>query len=527
MLPYLSQAQKVTAQGYAFRGYNANPFGRTDAFCKMENMTGEDAPLIRTREKRRKVRTIGSGMVFGHERLGWIEGTDLYWNGEKVGTVTQGEHQAVAMGARWVFFPDKIMLNTETGEVENLENSVEISGSVTYESCDLMGEPVEAGSAVYVKVSAAGIGQGFHEGDVTAISGDVLPEGSFQMYNVQADSFIVLGTVDQDQQTGTGIRITRSVPDMDYVTECDNRLWGCSSANHEVYACKLGDPTNWRSYQGLANDAYAVTIGSPGDFTGAATHLGYVLFFKEDRILKLYGNRPGNYQLSESRVRGVKAGCARSLTVLEETLYYLSTEGWMAYGGSLPESVHGAFFNAEHMEGVAAAGFGTLYVSVKDRQGNPSVYTLRNGNWHREDGARFVSMCFAQGNLWALDDKGILWRLRGGCTAYDAEDAADEGDLDWMIETADLTLLDLTKKRVQKIRLRYRLENGAVCSIAMRYDGQQDAVIYQRTQGAKDKKSQVVNIIPRRCDHMRLILSGKGMMKLGAVECLMEAGSDL
>ena len=61
---------------------------------------------------------------------------------------------------------------------------------------------------------------------------------------------------------------------MDYLTECDNRVWGCSNKENVIYACKLGDPTNWFSYRGIAEDSYAVTVGSDGSFTGAATCLG-------------------------------------------------------------------------------------------------------------------------------------------------------------------------------------------------------------------------------------------------------------
>ena len=89
----------------------------------------------------------------------------------------------------------------------------------------------------------------------------------------------------------TPVRMERRVPDLDYVTECDNRVWGCSSKENVIYACRLGDPTNWFSYRGIAADSYAVTVGSDGAFTGAATCMGYALFFKENTLHKLYGSK--------------------------------------------------------------------------------------------------------------------------------------------------------------------------------------------------------------------------------------------
>ena len=55
----------------------------------------------------------------------------------------------------------------------------------------------------------------------------------------------------------TPVRMERRVPDLDYITECDNRVWGCSSRENVIYACKLGDFRNWNSFAGLSTDSYA------------------------------------------------------------------------------------------------------------------------------------------------------------------------------------------------------------------------------------------------------------------------------
>ena len=106
------------------------------------------------------------------------------------------------------------------------------------------------------------------------------------------------------------VQLERRVPDLDFVTECDNRVWGCSSRENVIYACKLGDPTNWFSYRGIAADSYAVTVGSDGAFTGAATCMGYALFFKENTLHKLCGTKPSDFQLTSLRCRGVAKNAA-------------------------------------------------------------------------------------------------------------------------------------------------------------------------------------------------------------------------
>ena len=514
MLPYVNAIGGYTQEGYAFQGLNRNPFGRAGAFFAMENLTGEDAPITRTRDRRRYLRALSPGAeLFGHDALGWISGGALYYGGERISQVSAGKHQIVPMGARFVIFPDKVAFNTVTGELEALENRVSIAGTVNYTSCDLLGEPEEAGAAVYAKISAVGIGAGFRENDVAKITGsEIIPEGMYQLYTVQADSFVILATLEEDETEGTGISLARTAPDMDFVVECDNRLWGCSSEAHEVYACALGDPTNWRTYQGLANDAYAVTIGSPGAFTGAAVHNGYVLFFKADRILKLFGSRPSNYQLTDTEAPGVDPGSERSLETMSGALFYLSPDGVMA------------FFGEKFANAVACFAFGSLYVSM-ETGGKRSLYTFRHGLWHREDESGFTDLRDADGGLFAVDADGKLWLLKGSGDAYADGDAQDEETIPWMAETGDLDMMALWKKHIRLIQVRYALEEGATLSVSVSTDGGPFRPYRTRT-GERKLKAESVNIIPKRCDHMRIRLSGEGNVKLYNLNYTVDAGSE-
>lgn len=88
--------------------------------------------------------------------------------------------------------------------------------------------------------------------------------------------------------------------------------------------------------------------------------MGYVLFFKENTIHKIYGSRPADYQVVSTQCRGVAKGASRSLSVINETLYYLSTEGVMAWDGSLPVNISGRLgpFLADEREVCSRRGLG-------------------------------------------------------------------------------------------------------------------------------------------------------------------------
>lgn len=521
-----------TEEGNRFRGYDRNPFGSAGAFCEMRNMSGWRWPVVSTRGKRRRVRGFEHfRTLFGHDALGWIDGTEVWYNGQQVGTVTEGEKVICEMGAKVCIWPDKKILNTVDGTWQEMEQHTTISGEITYITCDLLGEPVTSVLAVYVKVSAAGIGQGLKDYDVVEIAGsEVLTSGAYQVHTVTDNSLIVLATMTEDSATQTGgLTLDRSVPDMDFMTECDNRIWGCSNATHEVYACALGDPTNWRTYQGLATDAYAMTVGTPGKFTGMTTHLGYVLIFKEDAIHKLFGNKPSNYQLTTTHARGVEEGSAKSLCVMNETLYYLSPTGMVSFEGSLPSDISEALGHVKYKNAVCGAIFGRLYVSMEEENGSTHLFTYdgQQGYWYRQDSARALAFRYAGGGLYMVDTDGVLWKMEGYCpAALEDETAADEGVIEWEVQTGDLQMENLYKRRLQKILLRFRLLEDAEATVEIQCDGGPWQIL-RSYSGKTDKKAVSLPLIPRRCDHMRIRMRGNGDVRLLNMNYITWRGTDL
>ena len=311
-------------------------------------------------------------------------------------------------------------------------------------------------------------------------------------------------------------RLERRVPDLDYLTECDNRLWGCSKAENAIYGCKLGDPTNWFSYRGIAEDSYAVTVGSDGDFTGASTCLGYVLFFKENCIHKLYGSKPSDYQLSSVRCRGVAANAAHSLCVLNETLYYLSPGGVMAWDGSLPSKVSGALDTGK-LTGAAWCAAGSLdarYYLYLRRQGDSAgrllVYDTERGLWHEESAVGYeMASTGRQLYLW---DGRALWAADPDRETEGEAEAA----LQFEAVSGDIGLTETDDKYISRITLRLDAQTHSVVTLAVSYDGGPWETL--RTAAATGDHARLnLPFEPRRHDTLRLKLSGTGQIALRSV----------
>ena len=322
------------------------------------------------------------------------------------------------------------------------------------------------------------------------------------------------GKVSENRAVNAPVKLERRVPDLDFVTEQGNRVWGCSRSENSVYACALGDPTNWYSYRGIASDSYAVSVGSDGAFTGAASCLGYVLFFKEHCIHKLYGSKPSDYQMSSVRCRGVAANAEKSLCVIAETLYYLSPDGVMAWSGSLPSKVSGALDTGKLTAMDRAVGgqldaryYLYLHRKTDTGSGRLLVYDTERGLWQEESvaGTGMVST----GQQLYLWDGGALW------AADPDREAGGENETGLKFEavTGDIGMSVPDDKYISRVTLRLDALAHTVVTVAVSYDGGDWETV---SSCAVTKDHQRVNLpfVPRRHDTMRLKFAGTGQMAL-------------
>jgi hypothetical protein len=317
--------------------------------------------------------------------------------------------------------------------------------------------------------------------------------------------------------------IERQVPDLDYITECANRVWGCNSAENVLYACKLGDATNWYSYRGIAADSYAVTVGSDGAFTGAASCMSYVLFFKENTLHKVYGTKPSDFQVTTLRCRGVAKGAAKSLRVINEALYYLSAEGVMSWSGSLPAKISAALdpdklANATHAVGGTLDGCYYLQIENEDTEEKRLlVYDTERGLW-QEETAVGHEMVSTGRQLYFWDEESLWAALPERDKDSDSEDAAEqtESSLDYDWTSGDIGLDNPDDKYISRITVRMDAEAHSTVHFYASYDGGRWEQLGEAANSATKARLDVP-MLPARHDTMRLRIQGTGRVTLRSV----------
>ena len=400
----------------------------------------------------------------------------------------------------------------------------------------------------YCRISAKGVGTDFAAEDTVTLTGSAAEQagqwneldGDRIVYDAGADALRVKadpggewfygrltrtgaavrwvsldGSVSREFVSAEVVELERRVPDMDYLTECDNRVWGCSSSENVIYACKLGDPTNWFSYRGIAADSYAVTVGSDGPFTGAATCMGYALFFKENTLHKLYGSKPSDFQLSSLRCRGVARNAARSLCVLNETLYYLSPDGVMAWDGSIPAKVSaaldaGRLANVKQAVGGALDGRYYLHVS-RENEVRLLVYDTERGLWHEEDVCSF-EMASTGGQLYLWDGRA-LWAADPSREAAGQRSEETEQGVEFALTTGDLGLDSPEERYLSRLTLRLDAACRSQVTVEVSYDGGPwENAAALTVEGPR--RNCDLHLVPRRCASLRLRLWGYGQITL-------------
>ncbi len=573
--PYLRPTNRRRLVTDRFLGLDRRPGLPEGAFREMENLSGAAFPMLATRPRRGLVRTIANpGGILAKDALITLEDGTLCLNGSPTPLtgVSPGEKQLVSMGARVLVFPDKLYYNAaDPGDYGSLEADWSFTGTVEYALCDrdgqlwedpvisdeepaapdngllwLDGERLCRWSAaqlcwvevesVYTRLRFSTMGQIprlFSPLDGVNISGagfDGL-NGDKILYALgggedQRDWIVLAGRVDAAvSRENETVRITRSLPAMDYVCECRNRLWGCryglegGRAVNEIYASALGDPKNFRQYLGLSTDSWTASVGSDGPWTGAIGYLGSPCFFKEDRIHTVTVSASGAHRLDETACRGVQRGSARSLCLVGETLYYKARDAVCAWQGGFPQNVGEALGEEPRGGAVGGCADGRYYLSLSGPGGwSLLVYDPALGLWHREDGLRVSAFAALEGELYALEQgTGRLLALKG--TA-----GTREGAFGWMAETGPLRYTAPDRQYLSRYDLCLELQSPGRLEVWLSYDDGP----WERAAALDPCPDGCVSlpIRPRRCDRLRMRLAGRGDMRLLSLTRVLERGSD-
>ena len=396
-----------------------------------------------------------------------------------------------------------------------------------------------AKTQTYCSISSDGIGKGFEVGDAVElkftdenIMGKVIVPADEQKYFVlsKVEENSIYFPVVMTQETtelSNAVSISRTIPEMDFVIENENRLWGCKYGEvdgetiNEIFACKLGDPKNWHHFTNTSIDSYYVNLGADGEFTGAISYAGNPFFFREGCIHRIYGNYPSNYALKTINCHGVEKGSEKGITVMNDVMFYKSSVGVMAYTGATPVNMSEAFGDVHYKNAVAGSVGSKMYFSMEDVDGNSFLFTFDDKTklWHKEDDLRSVDMATYDNEVYALSDDSRLFAMEGGSGKL-------EDDFEWYLVSGNMGYYTPFYKHLSRLNIKLSMAIGAKASLSIQYDSDGNWYHITNLSASGKVKSITIPVSPQRCDHFALKIEGKGECKVLSITKYVEGGSD-
>jgi hypothetical protein len=515
-LAYVSQKKKQ--QILQFKSVNYSEQYSEGEFAETENLSSRLFPVLSQRMGRK---TFGSyadpTAIYARGKLCVVDGTSFLYDGSSVGQVTAGEKQFATINTKIVIMPDKKYYDTATGVFGSLEASYTANSNTAVFTNDAV-----YGGTLTFSNPAPGLLSNFKYLDTVTISGCTTTPGNNKTVIIRGitDTSILVDPnifTAQAHELGT-VMMARNVPDLDFICESNNRIWG--TAGNTLFSSALGDPMNFYHNDGLSTDSWAVTVGSEGAFTACVAYGGAVLCFKENLLHKLVGNMPANYELYTYTVPGVQAGSEKSPVVINEVLYYKGLSGVYAYAGDIPQliSLH---FGTRVFERAHGGTDGSLYyISMGGVDGlwGLWVYDTLRGIWLREDDTRAEDFAFLDGKLHYLDyvtDRVISV----------GEDDSEEGRFDWAAELCPFTEKVHERKCYSRLYVRMEIAEGAWVSLLISEDGQP----WRRVWTSHDAHAPTATayIKPGRCDSFRVKLEGRGRVIVRSLVREFDLGSEV
>lgn len=534
------------------------------------------------------------GMLLKDGKLAYLINHTLYWNENEFDFSdyedTTKEQQLISYGAYILIFPMGAYVNTnDVTDYGYLGASCKTTEKVTYSMCSIDGaeytytlsekapaEPEDgqywmkksvngdalyqwsdtlamwsAVTTTYIKIKVSGnaeIFDIFDEQDAVFIENSsvesldgvntIVKKGTLTENSVTSAYIVVTGVIDKTIEQTSNVLFERRIPTLDYVCVSNNRVWGChygiteDGMVNEIYACKLGDPKNWYSYQGTSQDSYALSMGDDGEFTGAYTYQGYPLFFKENNIYKIYGTYPAAYQLVTYDCRGVQKGSSKGIAIVDEYLVYKSINDICVFDGNYPVSLSDKLAKHPYSECAAGAYMSKYYASMKDDEtGNFAIYVydFKTNLWMKDDDLEieeFVST--KSGELYGRTKTGIVsFGNENDNLGLEPVTGAKE-TVEWFVETGNYGYDSPDRKNVKNIKIRAAVPFDGRLKLEVYYDDSGKWNEYWIEKGGVNSDGKIrtfeIPIRPVSCDTMRLKLSGVGKVEIYSIFKVVEDG---
>lgn len=427
-LPVATRRERMAVTSFGGLTLLHGPAQGSGKIQDMKNLITDESGALAVRAPRGKYMDslkegAPHGVAMHGNTLYFVQGTVLYGSSVPgqflaVGDVEDSDKQFAVFGDKLLVFPDKRYVDGFEGNLRPMEIDTELQTGVVFRE-----------NTITLPSGKTWIAHGFRVGDgirvtATGASGSACA-GDCVITSINARTATV--SVTYATEVTADARITRPIPDLDHMTVLGNRIYGAKGK--DLYISAEGSAFNWyapldggRGPAHLRNDA-------DGDFTACTSWQGYAVFFKEEHICKVQGDRSDSFALSDLSAPGIPSSMKKTLCAVGNALYYHALSGLYRYTGSYPEPI-GRLPEDTVTAGVAGTDGLCYYVAVRRKEDGyidswrRYVYEPRSMTWYAEDNLRPVATVKRGACLIEQAADGTLWAVRSdgrdtGCSTLE------------------------------------------------------------------------------------------------------------
>ena len=152
-------------------------------------------------------------------------------------------------------------------------------------------------------------------------------------------------------------------------------------------------------------------------------------------------------------------------------------------------------------------------------------YDDKLGIWHKIDKINIEMFATYDKDLYFMT-KDDIYSVNGTFLQNFEGQKKLESPVEWYAETGDIGMGIPNNKYISKLQFRLEVPEGSMVKIELQYDSDGQWIEKYRINATR-LRSFTVPIIPRRCDHMKVRISGVGDCKIYSFTRTVEEGSDI
>lgn len=295
------------------------------------------------------------------------------------------------------------------------------------------------------------------------------------------------------------------------------RLFGCDTLGVSVYySYASGERYNFNP-SASAGGAGFVLSADPGKWTAMCAFNNALYVFKRDAMYRIYSSDGLAFYME--RIADVGATGNEAVCVVDNVMYFLSSNGLYAFSGSYPQPLPDSL-GRTYLRGVLGGDNGKLFCSLAWKENEVfkrelCVYHIDKGIFSVHDDFAAKQFVWFGGELYALEESGVVWRM----------DSVREA-VEFCLDTKQY-FFSFQKKAVSAARIYFEFDPAGDDGYFEILVSTDNGEFIPATPKLANGRVRYVPIKFKKCDEFRIRICGEGVFTLKGISFALYQGGDV